>query len=54
MCPSRWANSAFLEAFAIYLVLFILLGLIMSKLNLDSLAWDWVASGADPADIWRR
>src|SRR5439155_4932734 len=41
--PQPWANSAYVEAFAIYLVTFILLGLVMSKLGADALAWDWIA-----------
>jgi membrane protease YdiL (CAAX protease family) len=41
--PQPWLNSAFLEAFAVYLVSFILLGLFFAQLKLDSLAWDWVA-----------
>ncbi len=46
--PQPWASSAFLEAFAIYLSSFILLGFVMSKLTSDSLAWDWVALALIP------
>jgi membrane protease YdiL (CAAX protease family) len=41
--PEPTANSAYLEGFALYLVLFIALGLILRQFNLGLLNWEWLA-----------
>lgn len=41
--PQRWANSAYLEAFAIYLGGFILASIALRKLTNDALAYEWIA-----------
>lgn len=50
-----FANSAFLEAFALSLVLMIGIGYLMRLLNLESLAWEWVLIVLIPAMMfWVR
>jgi len=41
--PDPAASSAFLEGFAVYLVVFIAFGLGMRLLKLDVITWDWLA-----------
>ena len=41
--PTPSANSAFLEAFAIYLAAFIGLSFVLHLLNAEALAWEWLA-----------
>jgi len=41
--PDPAASSAYLEAFALYLVVFIAFGFVVRQFNLDILHWEWLA-----------
>jgi membrane protease YdiL (CAAX protease family) len=49
--PEKLANSAYVEAFALYMVLFVGLGLFVRLLGLSSLNWTWLAWLIMPAVI---
>jgi membrane protease YdiL (CAAX protease family) len=50
--PDPGANTAFLEAFAIYLVLFMAYGWLLHRLDLDPLKWEWPALLIIPVGMW--
>src|SRR5205085_832884 len=53
--PQPYVNSAFLEAFAIYIAGFILISKFMSLFKFESLAWEWPLAALIPVVmLWVR